>query len=74
MSTKRDGDPSYDKAELDEPIFVLRAQDTLAPSVVEFWVQVAKARGVPPHKIEDAWLCAVRMRRWQKAHGSKMPD
>ena len=36
MSRKRDGVPCYDKAEPDEPIFVLRSQDLIAPDVVEW--------------------------------------
>ena len=44
MATKRRGDSCYDKADLDEPIFVLRAKDKLAPNVVRDWADAAENR------------------------------
>lgn len=74
MSTKREGIPEYDRAGLDEPLFVLRAQDSIAPVVVMLWALNAGMHGVPQEKIEKARACAERMRRWQDLHGSKMPN
>ncbi len=74
MSTKREGVPEYEKADLDEPLFVLRAQDSLAPEVVQLWALNAGMRGVPQVKVEAARACAERMRQWQELHGSKVPD
>jgi hypothetical protein len=74
MSTKREGVPEFDKADLDEPVFVLRAQDDLAPEVVQLWALNATMRGAPKSKVEDARRCAREMRDWQRAHGSKIPD
>ncbi len=74
MSTKREGVSEYEKADLDEELFVLRAQDSLAPEVVQLWALNAGMHGVPQHKVEAARTCAERMRSWQKLHGSKMPD
>lgn len=74
MSTKREGVPEYDKADPDEPLFVLRAQDSLAPVVVMLWALNAGMHGVPQAKIEKARACAKRMLAWQELHGSKTPD
>jgi hypothetical protein len=58
----------------DEPFFILRAQDSFAPEVVELWAFTAKMRGSSQKKVEAARACAERMREWQKEHGSKIPD
>jgi hypothetical protein len=59
------------KAGDDEPIFVLRAQDKLAPEIVHLWVNVAKIVGVNPTKIAEAEQIALAMARWPKR---KLPD
>lgn len=71
------------KAADDEPVFILRAQDTFAPKVVEFWAervaQAAANNGLPD---EDATLSKVReardlardMRTWQAINFVKVPD
>ena len=64
QQTKQDGVPCYDKAADDEPLFVLRAQDALAPEVVEHWAFLAKRLGVAFEKIEAAYEVAGAMRRW----------
>jgi len=71
MATKRNGVPCYDKAGLDEPIFVLRAQDVLADEVVAFWASRARENGVSAEKIREARECAVAMQKWP---GRKNPD
>mgnify|MGYP001593998333 CR=1 FL=1 len=59
----------------DEPIFVLRAQDFLAPDLVEFWAQRAEIHGSPHGKIAEARAVAAEMRAWQQEHGGgKVPD
>lgn len=57
-----------------EEIFVLRAQDSFAPEVVEMWALTAGMRGAPRAKIQAARDCATRMRLWQAEYGSKIPD
>jgi hypothetical protein len=74
MSTKREGDPTYDKAELDEPIFVLRAQDRIAPMVVGLYALACTTVGVHPKKVESVRRVAEEMRRWQTTHDTKIPD
>jgi len=67
-------DPCYDKAAPDEPIFTLRAQDVLAPGIVEAWAQRAEKAGSPPEKVAEARDLAEQMRQWQKQHPCKTPD
>lgn len=54
-----------------EPIFVLRAQDRLAPELVRTWAALALAHGCPPEKVEEAQQCAIEMEKWPKR---KYPD
>lgn len=59
----------------DEPIFVLRAQDATAPTVVMHWVQLNMHGGsTPTAKIAEAIDLARVMEAWQREHGCKMPD
>lgn len=58
----------------DEPIFVLRAKDILAPSVINFWCDLAQEAGVPEEKIDEAQRCEDAMRAWVNRHGAKVPD
>lgn len=64
MATKRTGVSCYDKAEMDEPLFVLRAQDPLAAELVREWARRAAARGVREEKYTEAWLVADAMDQW----------
>ena len=67
----------YEAAEDDEPIFVLRANDPLAPDIVDEWAKryskgkwTAQDEQLTPRQI-DKWIaaneCARLMREWQKA-------
>ena len=67
--------PCYDKAEDDEPIFTLRAQDMLAPILIDHWADLAKEHGCPEEKVKEAHKCASLMRAWQTSTGrAKWPD
>lgn len=61
------------KAADDEPVFVLRAQDLLAPGLVEMWAIRAKKHG-SEKKASGAYAIADAMLKWQASHPSKMPD
>lgn len=74
MATKREGVPCYEKAAADEPIFVLRAQDLLAPTIVADWACRAKTLGVNKEKVMAARRCAREMLSWQRSHTAKVPD
>ena len=78
MATKREvldqmlrGEGVLGKTKLDEPIFILRAQDALAAETVERWAIHARSAGVPPDKVTEAFAIAEEMLRW---HTRKMPD
>ncbi len=64
MATKNEGVSCYDKAADDEPIFVLRAQDGIAPMVVRMWADMAEYLGVSEEKVEEARLLADQMEEW----------
>lgn len=75
IHTKRTGVPAYDKADLDEPIFVLRAQDVTAPQIVELYaLHLTTLKGVPKEKVDGARKVAREMRVWQQTHEPKLPD
>jgi len=82
MSTKHEDDCLL-KAGDDEPIFVLRSTDVLAPDIVDEWATRLGicARSLPiaaqdrAHaKIAEARDLADAMRVWQREHGAKVPD
>ena len=84
MSTGfKNNDACLNKVADDEPIFVLRAKDALAPVVVEWWAfNVQKAycdngREIPDDtraKLDEALNCAAKMRQWALRYGNKIPD
>lgn len=58
----------------DEPIFILRAQDQLAPSHVRMWLEDATIWRVPKPKLESAALEWRAMNAWQISNPTKVPD
>lgn len=68
-------DPSscLNKAEDNEPLFVLRAHDITTPDVVRFWLENAEAKGaqIEPAKKEHALACIAQMEAWPNR---KLPD
>lgn len=80
MATKHT-DECLQKAGDDEPIFVLRAQDKLAPGIVRLWAAMVVREHMegapgelPEGKITEALKLALLMERWQRDRGSKVPD
>jgi hypothetical protein len=73
MSLKSD-DKCLEKVADNEPIFVLRAQDILAPRVVRYWARLADQSGVPREKVAEAHKLADWMLDWQEANGAQFPD
>jgi hypothetical protein len=62
------------KAHDDEPVFVLRAQDKLAPMVIEFWAYLADKYGAPEQKIIEANELIAEMKSWRLVNRGKYPD
>lgn len=64
----------YNKLKPDEPYFVLRAKDPVAPMIVEMWAAVVERLGAtgdptipgvqPDPKLEEARKVAKAMGRW----------
>ena len=60
----------YEKAEPDEPMFILLARDPLAAQVVRYWVAL-RMQSKPPTsgeavKQDEALRCADAMDRWRE--------
>ena len=64
------------RAALDEPVFILRAQDILAPRVVVRWAHLAEQAGTGQAKVRAALEVAKQMADWQanNPHRVKVPD
>ena len=58
----------------DEPVFLLRAKDALAPATLEFWADELSSRGGDAATVNHVHAWADLMRRWQAEHGNKIPD
>ena len=64
---KEDGswqDRCLEKVKPTEPIFVLRAQDKLAPALVRMWAQLADLHECPSEKVIEAMANADAMENW----------
>lgn len=72
MATKRqvlmmatEGRGCLGKAADNEPVFVLRAQDRSAPTLIRLWASLATERGgCSELKIADAYKLADQMEAW----------
>jgi len=58
----------------DEPVFLIRGQDALAPVVLAFWAAQAEERGARKAIVRAALKQRDRIIEWQRVHGSKTPD
>jgi hypothetical protein len=63
----------YANAEPDEPIFILRGCDAMAPMLVAIWASMREAQCENPQKVEEAYDCAEAMRAWAEAKGKLLP-
>jgi hypothetical protein len=57
-----------------EPVFLLRAQDVLAPAIVSHWADENERIGGDPELTRLARDHAHRMRDWQSINGFKKAD
>ena len=58
----------------DEPVFILRAQDALAPACLEFWADLLLEHGGDEHTADNIYKWADKMREYGEKHGNKIPD
>ena len=70
MATRKENeaDPQscLNRAEPDEPIFVLRSTDEIAPILVEIWASLRALRPDARGKVQDARDVAAAMRSWKR--------
>jgi hypothetical protein len=57
-----------------EPLFTLVGRDVTAPAIIRVWAMQAAAAGAPAAKVGKALHDALAFERWQRQHGSKVPD
>lgn len=69
-------DETLKKVGDDEPIFVLRGNDSLAPAIIASWVWEALEAGVSHEKVAEVEHLIDVMEAYQKAHPDrvKIPD
>lgn len=58
----------------DEPVFLLRGQDILAPELLLLWAAKLRLKGGNPRMAEKVEDHAQKMIEWQKTKKVKLPD
>lgn len=58
----------------DEPVFLLRAKDQLAPALLKIWAHNLVVAGGQEEMAQLVSNHADRMIEWQHIHGCKIPD
>ena len=66
-----DPESTWNRIPDDEPVFILRAQDEIAATVVRLWCVLASERGTPIDKLIEAEGLAESMEYWENR---KVPD
>ena len=76
LEALRNGRGCLGRAALDEPVFILRAQDKLAPRLVVRWAHLADQAGYSQDKVRGALILAKQMADWRaiRAGGENLPD
>jgi len=76
MSTKLNPGPydCYAKLADDEPYFVLRAKDPMAPVLIRLWAEARRVQYGDYAKLDEALHCAAEMERWRIAHPEAKPS
>lgn len=65
---------SKNKIPKDEPVFLLRGQDILAPELLLRWAAKLRLNGGQPEMARLVEDHAQEMIKWQAKNGSKLPD
>lgn len=58
----------------DEPVFLLRSSDSLAPKLLLMWAMELRLKGGDPMMASEAESHAQKMIDWQRTHPAKTPD
>lgn len=58
----------------DEPVFILRAKDVLAPDLLDEWARRLRGVNGDERTAERVERWAHVMRAWQDRNGAKVPD
>lgn len=66
--------PGETTIEDDEPVFLLRARDTLAPATVRYWATLAESHGADVAMVAAARAWADEMLAWGRERGTHVPD
>lgn len=79
LHARKDYDRIQDLANLipaDEPVFLIRCKDKVAPTVVLMWALLAEQAGAGDDIVASARRHAQRMMDWQDANAGKVkiPD
>jgi hypothetical protein len=61
----------YEKAEPNEPMFVLLARDRHAPTLTWLWATLRELDGEKPEVVAEARQCVESMIVWASEHGRK---
>ena len=69
---KADGTP----LPLDEPLMVFRGQDSLLPTLLDYYLQLCKEAGSPPNHLAQMEQYVEGLRNWQASHVDRVgtPD
>lgn len=57
----------------DEPVFVVRAQDALAPALLEHYASMCEQAGSPERHVRGVVSAAEGFRVWQRTHRTQTP-
>ncbi len=58
----------------DEPVFLIRGQDTNAPLILKIYAAIAGHNGADRDLTFLVYEHSLKMERWQQEHGKKIPD
>ena len=58
----------------DEPVFLIRAQDSTAPQALRAYAIIAAAHGASTELTDSVQRHARAMEEWQRVNGKKTPD
>lgn len=64
----------YAKLADDEPYFVLRAKDPVAPALIRLWADLRSTQYGYYEKLGEARQCAADMEKWKLAHPEAKPS